>query len=468
MTPAPPGDAATGPRFAGAAMLLAAVAIAYAGVLAGPFQFDDWWSIVDNPSVHSLRAWWEALPGIRPLLKFANALNWTLAPTAAAFHAVNMVVHAANVVLLWALLHRWTPVLAPRSPRPAFAAFATAALFALHPAATEAVAYVGGRSVSLAATFQLVTLLALGAARDGRGGARWLAAAAFAAAVGVRETALVVPFAWLLLSRCAGDDARTALRPLRGVAVVAAAAVVAAVATDAYDRFLAVSVRTREPLAQLLAQLDAHLYLLTNPLPGRVLNIDPDVAVPAGFMPRHAAVLALAAGAAVLAWRRRMAMPWLAFALGWYVLHLLPTNSLVPRLDIVNDRHLYLALAGPVLVVALGIAALPRRAGGVALAGLALAAGLRTADRVDDYRSEVALWTATVAHSPDKARPWANLGHALAATGDEDGAADAFRCALARDPGYTQARWNLAALGATARTRPPGPCEAPPASSALP
>jgi tetratricopeptide (TPR) repeat protein len=452
MTPRPPVGAPVGaPSGAklllSAATLLATIAIAYGNSLASPFQFDDWWAIVGNDAAHSLQAWREALPGIRPLLKLANALNWTLAPTPAGFRIVNIAVHGANALLLWSLLRSWLPRLAPRSPRPAFAAFALVLLFALHPAATEAVTYISGRSIALAFMLQLATLHALTAAADGRRGAELLAALLFAAALAVRETAVVTPLAWLLLARCAGLSWRAALLPLRALGVVGVLALVAIAATPGYHSFFGWSLDTRGLVAQLLGQLDAHLYLLTRPLPGRVLDIDPDVRVPAAFAVRHVLLLAAAAAVAIVGWRQRRTRPWLLFALGWYVLQLAPSNSLLPRLDLVNDRHLYAALPGPLLVVALACAAIrPHWLGNVAVLVLAVAAGARTVQRNGEYRSELALWQATVTTSPGKARPWTNLGHARQLAGDEAGAAAAYRCALALDADYEQAAWNLAAL----------------------
>ncbi len=84
-----------------------------------------------------------------------------------------------------------------------------------------------------------------------------------------------------------------------------------------------------------------------------------------------------------------------------------------------------------------------------------LAAGLQTMRRNLDYRSELALWQATVAASPGKARPWTNLGYARQLQGDLDGAAAAYRCALAQDPAHRQAAWNLAAI-APGRVSPGG------------
>lgn len=432
----------------GTLALLAAVALVYSNSLAGPFQFDDYNVIVDNPQVHGLAAWWKSMPGIRPLLKLSYALNWAASPSAWGFHAVNLAVHAANALLAWALARHWLAALAP--PRlSADAAWWVALLFALHPAATEAVTYLSGRSVSLMALPYLASLLCF--AEGQRRGSRALRALAspllFALALGVRETAVTLPAALFLFAWFAGASPRAALRGLGPHFAVLALAVLAALATGAYARFLHYSVGARGPLEQLLAQAEGLRYLAGQALLALPPNVDPDLRAPAGLTLAGAAtlgLLALSAGVALLSRRR---WPWLGFGLAWVALQLAPTNSLLPRFDLANDRHLYLALPGlaMMLVVPL-LQAGWRRLGRAGLLALALCLGLQAHRRNEDWRSELALWEATVARSPAKARPWSNLGYARQSAGDLAGAAGAYRCALSLDPGHRQAAWNLAAL----------------------
>jgi len=80
-----------------------------------------------------------------------------------------------------------------------------------------------------------------------------------------------------------------------------------------------------------------------------------------------------------------------------------------------------------------------------------LSAGLATVRRNHDYRTELALWQATVRGSPNKPRPWINLGYARQLSGDGAGARRAYACALQLDPANAQAITNLAVLGADAR-----------------
>lgn len=430
-------------------LLLAAIVAAYLNAIATPFQFDDWWVVHGNASVAGLAAWWDALPGIRPLLKLSYALNTMASPDAWGFHAFNLVVHAVNVLLVLALARRWLGALAPTLPTGEFAAFATALLFALHPACTEAVTYVSGRSVSLMALFALASLLTLTAQTTDPGTRQrpWLSALLFALAVAVRETALVVPLAWLLFAWCARIPAREALFALRGQALVLAMAIVAAAMTPGYRSFFAGSLDTRSLGEQLLGQVEAHAFLLSHTVIGLQTNIDPDLRVPEAW----AAVVAAKAVALVLlvsfALWQRTRRPWLAFGLLWYFLQLLPTNSLLPRFDLANDRHVYLGLIGPAFVLGIALTRFRARAAAtIALAGLALLLGAATVWRNHDYRSELALWQATVRDSPAKARPRVNLGIARELAGDEEGTKRAYRCALALDPRNQQARNNLAVI----------------------
>ncbi len=432
-----------------AGVLVIAVAFAYANAFAAAYQFDDFAVILASPATQSLAGWWHALPGIRPLLKLSYALVAELGGGVVAAHSLNIAIHAINACLLWALWRRWLPSLAPQLERVDLAALLGALLFALHPAATEAVTYVSGRSISLAAMFMLAALHADDASRmrPSQRALAWTGPALFALALAVRETALVMPAIPLLRAWATGLPLRAELRRMSRYALVLAAAAMAAIATPGYHVFFGVSVATRDLVAQAMGQLLAHGYLLTHPLVG-LTNIDPDLRVPTAWSPTLTAcalLLATLVAAMVLARRR---LPWLAFAIGWYFLQLAPANSLLPRLDLANDRHLYLALAGPALALACVIAGVAARArlrvaAHAAAVALCVTSALATLQRNADYRSETALWQATVRDSPRKARAWLNLGYAYRQDGDFARAAAAYRCALLLEPANAQALIDL-------------------------
>ncbi len=159
----------------------------------------------------------------------------------------------------------------------------------------------------------------------------------------------------------------------------------------------------------------------------------------------QSALLLLLLAVAFLAGRTR---PWLAFGVLWFFLHLAPTNSLVPRLDVANDRQLYLASWG--LFLALCVQASHAGAGRKTLgtAGFAAAALLAVAsvERQLDYRDPVTLWEKTVAATPWNARAHNNLGYAYQSAGRSPDARREYRLALALDPQHEKARANLLLL----------------------
>ncbi|MFN9391032.1 MAG: tetratricopeptide repeat protein, partial [Betaproteobacteria bacterium] len=439
----------------GAALVLLAMLAAWSGAGQVGFQFDDWNVIVDNPAVHDWETWRRFMPGIRPLLKASYVASWTTGGGhPAAFAWFNVAVHALNALVLLALLRALAPRIGLGAAGARWVPAACALLFALHPAQTEAVTYLSGRSVSLMALFCLAAvLLQAHAAGVRRAPAlRLLSAVCFALALAVKEHAWAVPFALLLVERLdpAVSWRRAWLRTLPHWLVLAAMAVVV-VQVPGFWRLVGASLDTRPLGVNLLTQVDGVWYLLTRPLLGLVLNIDPDLAV----RTRWSAALALKAG--VLAWlvwlaaRAWRTAPWLGFALAWTFIWLLPTNSVLPRADVANDRQLYLALAGPALVLAGGLARVAPR--GVALAVIAIAATCLlavTASRNRDYASEVALWEATARLSPDKARVWNNLGWSYETAGRVEEARHAYDRALAIDPRDWKARTNRDLLDAAA------------------
>ncbi len=422
-------------------LLVGAIVIAFASAIGTTFQFDDFHLVVRNPDVHSWSAWTASMPGMRPLTKASLTFGWVLSPAPAGFVVFSLLCHAVGALLVLALARRWVPVLAPECPRAAFAALLTAFVFALHPAQTEAVTYVSGRSVALSGVLYLAALLA-----HERG---WTATSllSFALALAARETAWTLPFALMLVECARGATLRGALRRAAGHFALLAAAIVAMAALPAYRALLEASLAHRSPGASLYAQVEGIAYLVTHPLVTLRVNVDPDIVVPAA--PDLHWCLAAVAIAGTIAYgllqlRRR---PWLGFGILWFFLNLAPTNSLVARYDLASDRALYLALIGPALIIGVSLGSWRQwrdaTSGAVALV---LLLGVATFVRNLDYASEVALWEATVRASPAKPRAWNNLGYARQQAGDLAAARTAYEQALALDPDYARARINLDAL----------------------
>lgn len=450
-----------------ALVLLAAIAAAYANALAASFQFDDWDVIVRDPRVQDLSAWWASMPGIRPLLKLSYALNHASGFGATGFHAVNVAIHAINALLVMSLAGR----LARRSgasqdldaTATGWLALATALVFALHPVQTEAVTYASGRSASLSTGFALASLALWVSAREraprtrrahvAKGALLVASLLAMLMALCVKETAVVVPATLMLWSmtdpaRTAGlrDSLRAAIRESALHWLFLGLLLGAALSLPAYRAFVVTSLATRSPLENLVAQTHGVLYLLGQLVRVDRLNADPALSAVTALDATSGLVASALVAIVAFAFALRRRWPIAAFAVLWTALWLMPTNSLLARLDLVNDRQWYGALFGPALLAGLGIAALARRtrAGAVgALALIVIVAAVATHRRNAIYRDERTFWKDVIAKSPHNARAFNNLGIALAESCDDAGATLAFRQALVLDPGFVRAAVNL-------------------------
>ncbi len=454
--------------------LALAVLLAYANVWSGVFQFDDYNVIVDNASVHSWASWASlGLGGIRPLLKASYTLNWASGAGLTGFHALNLLIHFANTWLVFSLTRAWlSDQAAARRPdeRPVGSNSVNASsvplwsalIFALHPAQTEAVTYICGRSTSLMALFYLGGLAFYVHTNGWR--KRALPGVFLVMALGVKETAVTFPAALLVWDLSKGRGLREALRQQALVWSLLLMAGVFFLSSERYVHQMQASIEFNSLSGNVATQSHALMYLARQWLVPWWLNIDPDLPVYRGL--GDGSVTQLAAltfalcwvGTAAALWRPR---PWIGFGLAWAFLHWVPLYLLLPRLDVANDRQLYLAVWPLGMAVTIELARLawkrPRAAGGP-LAGmnsaflnplcsaLCIALAALTLLRNHDYRSEIALWERTVELSPQKSRVHNNLGYAYREAGRLDDARQEYLRALWLDPDNVKARLNLRRL----------------------
>ncbi len=441
------------------ALLVAALAAApFAAALGAGFVFDDEGEVVG--SVTPLATFAERLVTLgRPLLKATYALGvWAHGPSPSGFRLLNVALHAASAVLVFLLAERWLSARRPGdSGALRAAAFAGAALWALHPLAAETVTYVSGRSMGLS-TLLVLASLALVAADDVPSTRRGLGAGllAFLAPL-AKETALVLPLLLVWWEATLGPrdvPLRERARRLAPVLGGTAGAAFVLAVLPRHRELLGFSLAVRPPLEALRGNVQAVPAMLGLwAFPWR-LSIDP--AKPLEWAWTEAPTLLglafLGALAAVALVARRRA-PFLAFAVGWSLLALAPSNSFVWRLDPVGVRPLYLASVGPaVLAAGLVGAALAARApafGRAAVAGalaLASALGAGLVVRNARYRSPVALWEDAVRKAPGSARAKNNLGFAYLAAGRLDDAERLLEAAREADPAMSQPECGLAAI----------------------
>lgn len=184
-------------RLQQALLLVLLVFIVYRPALTGDFIWDDDLYLTRNPLIAApdgLKQFWFSTQAMDyyPLSSSLLWVEWRLwGPQAPPYHAVNVALHALNAVLLAALLRR---LLIP-------GAWLAAALFAVHPVAVEAAAWIAQTKSLLAMLFSVASVLAFLRAGDGRGRIWHLASLLlFAASLLSKTSQIALPAVLLVLA----------------------------------------------------------------------------------------------------------------------------------------------------------------------------------------------------------------------------------------------------------------------------
>jgi tetratricopeptide (TPR) repeat protein len=484
--PPPPVASAPKPRtiWLAAGLLTIAVALAYHNTFAVPFHFDDKAAVLENPSIRQL---WPLSAVLapppeasgaagRPLINLSLALNHAISGEAVwSYHALNLLVHLLAGLTLFGIVRR-TLLTSPcrsllagdvgESPASRLlqqnslaVSFAVAALWLVHPLQTESVTCVIQRSELIVGLFYLLTLSGFVRSTASPQPGRWLVLSVAVCALGMaaKELMVTAPVLVLLYDRAfvAGSFGR-ALRERRVYyAALAATWFVLAwlLLRGGGSRGVAAGFGLGvSPWDYLLTQCRAlaiYLQLAVWPHP---LVLDYGTAVvrdPLAVLPQGLLLLALLAGTVWACWRR----PAAGFAGAAFFLILAPSSSIVPLVtQTIAEHRMYLPLAA--LLALLVPAAYARLGRGALVAALLAAPVLATVTvrRNHDYRSELALWTDTVAKAPANPRARVNLSEVLILGGDPAAALGHAAEAVRLRPDYADAQMNLGiALAQTGR-----------------
>ena len=215
---------------------------------------------------------------------------------------------------------------------------------------------------------------------------------------------------------------------------------------DSYVAQMERSAELNSLQGNVATQALAFAYLLRQWLAPFWLNIDPDLQVAHDFSGVMPQLLLLAAVFILMLYmlRRR---PWIGFGLAWALIQLLPLYMLLPRLDVANDRQMYLVGWALTLACVFELSLrLERKAFIVAATALVITLGGVTIQRNQVYENEISLWEDTVVRSPAKARVHNNLGYAYMLAGRNNEARREFSIALEIKPNDIKARNNLSRL----------------------
>jgi len=421
--------------------------LTYANTLRNGFVYDDLVTIEEAPYLQDSTLLPRLFtPGYfamtkelsyRPALTlsyFVDSALWGGAP--AGFHLTNVVCHALCVFFLY-----WIgKALLPGE----FWASLGAALFAVHPAATEAVNCVSFREDLLALFFCLVAVFCM-IRKKGPG---WLPTVLFLLSLLSKESGAVLPFL-LLLWWPRTPEKKDFLRRLWPLGVMLFFFLVFRVTLlkwlgtgekapwNLADRLL---------IAPRVFALYLRLVLCPHPLSAEYVfsrlsgPLDPNFLIPLGL-------LTFSSCLALFLWRRGSPA---GLGMMWFLVGLLPVSNLIPLPNPAAERFLYLPLAGAGLVYGSlgelfsGVRGKWLMRGG--MMALLLPLSWMTIKRNRVWRDELTFCRDTVNKCPQSDRFLYNLASAYWEEGRMEEAETTFERLLERTPDHMDAKISLSAL----------------------
>jgi protein O-mannosyl-transferase len=461
-----PGNAAgagSSPRWStilgGVIIVLAAMA-AYHNCFRVPFLLDDVRSVIENPTIRHLWPLWGPLSPPskltvegRPVVNLTLAINYALGGVMPwGYHALNLAIHILAGLMLFGVVRRTLlqPGLRDRFGVAANRlAPAIAVIWTVHPLQTEAVTYVSQRAESLMGLFYLLTMYCFIRGVESGKSVRWYALSVTACLLGmgtkevmVSAPLMVLLYDWMFV---AGSLRKAWARRWRlYVGLAGTWILLGYLVANASSRGGSAGFGTEMswwPYALTQCRAVVHYLKLSvwpHPL---VFDYGTATVKHVGQALPYALLLAALAAGTVIALCRRQAIGFLGV---WFFAILAPSSSVVPVVtQTIAEHRMYLSLAAVVTLGVMAINALLGRYSGAVFLALALGFGLLTAQRNEDYRTELSIWNDTVAKRPDNARAHNNLGLALQQAGRTQDAVEHYEQALQIKPDYADAHYNL-------------------------
>ncbi len=376
-----------------------------------------------------------------PVTWMSHMLDWQLfGPNPHGHHAVSLLLHLANVGLLFLALEIAT--------RETWRSAAVAALFAVHPLHVESVAWVAERKDLLSTLFWLLAILAyLKRARAPRPGSLWPVAAFMALGLMAKPMLVTLPFTLLLLDTwpLGRLASRSDLRPLVREKIALFALSVASCVVTLVAQRRAIGSFEHFPLASrignALVSYVAYLGKTLWPIDLAVFYPYPSGSIPAWKSAGAALILIIVTTLAVRVRRRH---PYVLTGWLWYVVTLIPVIGIVQvGRQAMADRYTYVPLIGVFVIAVWGAAELlPARWAALPAAVALLALVVTTRISLRPWHDAVALFHHAV-EVAESGIARTNLGEALLNRGRSGEAEEQFRAALRLDPSIHEAENSL-------------------------
>lgn len=450
-----------------------------------PFHFDDYPNIVENPYIKQLgdfslfkeglranRTWHRALPiftfGVNYYLHGLNVWGYRL---------FNILLHLGSGILVFFISKRLQALVwrkkEPEGPIDFGGRFSNfflplfvSLIFVAHPIQVNTVTYIVQRNEGMAGFFYLLGFLLFIKGSFSRGLSRGLffggAGAVIFAAVLSKEIALTLPLMMIifdLLFVCKGKEGLKRRLWIYGPILLLLTLFILFFLREGLYAILFRQTHFWSPWENLLTQANVliqYIKLLFFPWPGW-LNIDHEIDIARSLFayPTFLSILALM-GLMLLSilWIKRNRL--LSFSILWFFIILAPTSSIIPIWDIMVEYRLYLPIFAYGLILALMLDSLTRLLNqrfskkvvrnitlGV-MVFILLSYSVFTVQRNGVFKDGMSLWQDALRKSPNKIRPYLNVGGMLHRDYRYEEAIEMMKKALQKEPkDYPLVHFNL-------------------------
>jgi tetratricopeptide (TPR) repeat protein len=452
-------------------MLLAALVIfVYADTLTAPFIFDDRNNIEENPHIRISRLTLKGLAAAafdspshrRPVANISFALNYYFhGYNVVGFRLVNIVIHVISGILLYFFIQATfrTPALRSGDRHTMWISFFAAAVWMVHPVQTQSISYMVQRMNSLAAMFYILSFLLYAHFRMNpqKSTKGYLLSGCILAgilALGSKENTATLPFfiilyEWYFFGNLSLKWIKDRIPKLALLLLLLAIIVLIYLGVDPIDQILAgYQFRNFTPLQRILTEFRVVIFYISLffwPHPSR-LNLDHDFALsyslmnPATTLFSMLTIAVLMVVAVITARNQRI----ISFCILWFLGNLVMESSIF-GLEIVFEHRLYLPtmMCSLIIVLVVNRWLRPEWLKTAILCVLVIFGSVWTYERNKVWRDRITIWEDCIKKSPQKARPYNNLGVALTDLGYYNDAIEQFHKALQIKPNYANALANL-------------------------
>ncbi len=435
--------------------LVVVVFLTYANTLGNDFVFDDIYLVQFNQRLRTLDLPL-LLSSYRPLRDVSYAIDiviWGEGPFG--FHLTNILIHAGNVLLVFALVRRLSENL--------ISAILAAAIFAVHPIQTEAVSYISGRRDLLFTFFYLAAFHTYLTYYRSRGSFRtavyvFLFLVFWALSLMSKEMAASLPIVIFIWHFCEAWEAgpnparqffKTLAKTFSRDRWFWVALFVGGMAFTAYSVLLTSASQRARNLEywggsfylNFLTVIRVHAWYLKQLIfPTPIIQYLGAFEISQSILDWSFVLSSVVVGAVVCAGflllkRDRL----MAFAVLSYFVMLLPVSHIIPHHELLADHYLYLpmisfGLFAGLLVRKISLKSPAARKIAYTVAGSAvLILAIMTVVQNRVWKNERTLWAANYKAVPSSPRAALNLGNTYQET-EPDKAAELYKRALGLNP----------------------------------